>query len=153
MATRYAHTNLIARDWKRLAGFYQDVFGCVPVPPERDLAGEWLDRATAVAGARITGMHLRLPGFGEDGPTLEIFQYESMPGRPDVRPNTPGFSHIAFAVDDVAAMARAVLDHGGSRVADVAVRDVPGAGRLTFQYMADPEGNIIEIQNWQRADT
>lgn len=153
MATRYAHTNLIARDWKRLAGFYQDVFGCVPVPPERDLAGEWLDRATAVAGARITGMHLRLPGFGEDGPTLEIFQYESMPGHPDVRPNTPGFSHIAFAVDDVAAMAKAVLDHGGSRVADVAVRDVPGAGRLTFQYMADPEGNIIEIQNWQRSDT
>jgi len=37
---RYVHTNLIAWDWKRLAAFYQDVFGCVPVPPERDLSGE-----------------------------------------------------------------------------------------------------------------
>lgn len=152
MATRYAHTNLIARDWKRLAAFYREVFGCVPVPPERDLAGEWLDRATTVEGARINGMHLRLPGFGAHGPTLEIFQYDSMPAHPEVRPNTPGFSHIAFAVDDVAAMARAVIEHGGSRIAEAAVREVPGAGTLTFQYMADPEGNIIEIQNWQRSD-
>ena len=27
---RYAHTNLIARDWRRLVDFYQTVFGCVP---------------------------------------------------------------------------------------------------------------------------
>lgn len=153
MATRYAHTNLIARDWKRLVEFYREVFGCMPVPPERDLSGEWLDRATAVGGSRITGMHLRLPGFGDEGPTLEIFQYDSMPAHPSVHANTPGFSHIAFAVDDVAAMSQAVLDHGGSRVGDVAVRAVPGAGTLTFQYMADPEGNIIEIQNWQRSDS
>lgn len=153
MATRYAHTNLIARDWKRLTAFYRDVFGCVPVPPERDLSGEWLDRATAVDGSRITGMHLRLPGFGADGPTLEIFQYDSMPAHPAVQPNTPGFSHIAFAVDDVAAVSQEVLDHGGSRIGDVAVRNVPGAGMLAFQYMADPEGNIIELQNWQRSDS
>jgi predicted enzyme related to lactoylglutathione lyase len=25
---RYVHTNLIARDWRALAGFYQRVFGC-----------------------------------------------------------------------------------------------------------------------------
>lgn len=153
MATRYAHTNLIARDWKRLAAFYQEVFGCTPVPPERDLSGRWLDRAAAVEGARITGMHLRLPGFGPAGPTLEIFQYDSMPAHPAVYPNTPGFSHIAFAVDDVAAISQAVLDQGGSRIGDIAVRAVPGAGTLTFQYMADPEGNIIEIQNWQRSDS
>lgn len=148
MGTRYAHTNLIARDWRRLAVFYQEVFDCVPLPPERDLSGDWLDRATAIDGSRITGMHLRLPGFDGDGPTLEIFQYDAMPEHPAIAPNTPGFSHIAFAVDDVAAMATAILDHGGARVGDIAVREVPGAGRLTFQYMADPEGNIIEIQSW-----
>ena len=36
MRARYAHTNLIARDWRRLSDFYVRVFGCVPVPPERD---------------------------------------------------------------------------------------------------------------------
>jgi len=39
MATKYTHTNLIAKDWKRLLAFYQEVFGCIPVLPERDLSG------------------------------------------------------------------------------------------------------------------
>lgn len=35
-SAKYMHTNLIAEDWRTLADFYQHVFGCVPVPPERD---------------------------------------------------------------------------------------------------------------------
>jgi predicted enzyme related to lactoylglutathione lyase len=69
-----------------------------------------------------------------------------MPEHPDLKPNTPGFTHIAFAVDDVPATALAVFNHGGSAVGELTVRDVPGVGLLTFQYVADPEGNIIEIQ-------
>ncbi|MDM8523574.1 VOC family protein [Desulfococcaceae bacterium HSG8] len=148
MATRYTHTNLIAGDWKGLAAFYQEVFGCVPVPPERDLSGDWLDKATGIDNSRIRGIHLRLPGYEDTGPTLEIFQYDHMPEHPDVRPNTPGFSHIAFAVDDVPAKAREILSNGGSCIGELIVRDVPDVGRLTFQYLADPEGNIVEIQKW-----
>jgi predicted enzyme related to lactoylglutathione lyase len=74
-APRFAHVNLIAQDWRRLAAFYELVFGCRPVPPERQLAGAWLDAATGLVGARIQGAHLRLPGYGDAGPTLEIFQY------------------------------------------------------------------------------
>jgi len=94
MATRYAHTNIIAKDWKRLACFYQQVFDCEPVPPERDLSGDWLDKATGIHDAHICGIHLRLPGYGKDGPTLEIFQYDVMPSRESARPNTPGIGHI-----------------------------------------------------------
>ena len=149
MGIRYAHTNLIAEDWERLAKFYETVFECERISPERDLSGDWLDKATGIPESEIFGIHLRLPGFGDAGPTLEIFQYASMPQRPEVKPNTPGFSHIAFAVDDVSRSAKAVLDHGGARVGELTVRDVPGIGLLTFQYVADPEGNIIEIQNWK----
>ena len=149
MATRYAHTNLIARDCKRLSAFYQEVFGCGPVPPERNLSGERLDRATGLSGAHISGAHLRLPGHGDDGPTLEIFQYGSMSERPPARPNTPGFAHIAFAVDDVPAVARAVIRHGGSAVGELTTREVPDAGSITFQYVVDPEGNIVELQAWE----
>lgn len=149
MATKFTHTNVIAKDWKRLSFFYQEVFSCEPIFPERDLSGEWLDRAAGVDNAHIVGVHLRLPGYGDSGPTLELFQYDVMPERPSINPNTPGFSHIAFAVDDVAAMARAVFEHGGSAVGELIVREIPGVGRLTFQYVADPEGNIIEIQKWE----
>ena len=150
MPTKYAHTNLIAKDWKRLAAFYQEVFGCVPVPPERDMSGEWLDKATGISGAHLAGMHLRVPGYGDEGPTLEIFKYSSMPEHPSVKANTPGFAHIAFAVDDVQATAQAAFGQGASAVGELTVREVPGVGLLTFQYLADPEGNIVEIQKWKK---
>ncbi len=152
MPTRYAHTNLIAKDWRRLAAFYRDVFGCAPVPPERDLSGAWLDRAIGLEGARITGIHLRLPGCGIDGPTLEIFQYDATPERPPSAPNLPGFAHVAFAVDDVEAVARAVFEHGGSAVGELTTRKLPGVGVIAFRYVADPEGNLIELQHWERAE-
>ena len=149
MPTRYVHTNLIARDWRALASFYIRLFDCKPVPPERDLSGDWLDAATHVENAHITGMHLRLPGHGDTGPTLEIFAYDESPDHPDIAANTPGFVHIAFLVDDVEAMSAAVLEAGGSAVGDIGSRDVPGVGKLCFRYLRDPEGNMIELLNWK----
>src|SRR5438128_5587378 len=102
VAARYAHTNLIARDWRALAAFYERVFGCVPVPPERDLGGDALERGSGVPGATLRGVHLRLPGHGPDGPTLEIFTYNALADGLPVAANRPGFGHVAFAVPDVA---------------------------------------------------
>jgi catechol 2,3-dioxygenase-like lactoylglutathione lyase family enzyme len=148
MKARFAHLNLVARDWRKLAAFYERVFGCTPVPPERDLQGGWLERATGLAGAHIRGMHLRLPGGGESGPTLEIFQY--LPeGQATARAvNRPGFGHIAFAVQDVAAARQAVLAAGGGEVGPLTIVPVAGAGTITFVYLTDPEDNILELQRW-----
>jgi predicted enzyme related to lactoylglutathione lyase len=147
-AIRYAHTNLIANDWKRLADFYCEVFDCVPVSSERDHHGPHIDALTAMPGARIRGRHLRLPGHGENGPTIEIFQYERTLPAPDKRLNLPGFAHLAFEVPDVEAWREKVLARGGSDVGKVVTIDIQGAGRLTLVYLADPEGNIIELQRW-----
>ena len=147
---RYAHTNLVARDWRKLAEFYESVFGCERVPPERKISGQWLDDATGVENAEITGMHLRLPGFGDEGPTLEVFQYADMPAGPETAANRPGFGHIAFAVDDVQAAHDAVLAAGGRTVGKIATTEIAGAGKITFVYLADPEGNIVELQKWSR---
>jgi predicted enzyme related to lactoylglutathione lyase len=145
---RYVHTNLIARDWKRLAQFYERVFGCTPVPPERELVGQWLEDGTGVPGAEIRGIHLRLPGYGDGGPTLELFQYNRQEQRPETAINRPGFAHIAFAVDDVEAAKEAVLAAGGGTVGQVVSLEVSGAGTVTFVYLTDPEGNILELQHW-----
>jgi predicted enzyme related to lactoylglutathione lyase len=145
---RFVHTNLVARDWKRLARFYEQVFGCTPVPPERDLSGQWLDEATGLSSAHIRGIHLRLPGYGDTGPTLEIFQYtpEMNPSTPAA--NRPGFGHIAFAVEDVEATRQAVLAASGGELGKVVSVEVASAGTITFAYLTDPEGNIIEVQRW-----
>jgi len=150
MPTRYAHTNLIAKDWRRLASFYQEVFGCVPISPERNLSGEWIDKATGLEDTHITGEHLLLPGYGDEGPTLEIFSYDRMPEHPGIAPNTPGFAHLAFSVDDVPRTANAIFERGGSAVGELTVQEIPSVGLLTFQYVRDPEGNILEIQNWKK---
>jgi catechol 2,3-dioxygenase-like lactoylglutathione lyase family enzyme len=144
---RLAHVNLIARDWRRLAAFYADVFACVPVPPERDLTGAWLDRATGLPRVRIQGVHLRFPGQ-EPGMTLELFQYDS-PGPGDLPAvNRPGFSHVGVAVPDVSAARAAVLSAGGGTIGDTVSVEIAGAGRITFVYATDPEGNILELQQW-----
>jgi len=143
---KYTHTNLVARNWRKLADFYIKVFGCTPVPPERDLSGEWLDKAAAMYGTHIRGVHLRLPGHGDAGPTLEVFQYDQKMEAETPAPNMPGYGHIAFAVDDVEATKEAVLAMGGGSVGEVVNVDLPGVGRLEFAYMRDPEGNVIEIQ-------
>lgn len=148
---KYTHTNIIARDWKKLAEFYIEVFGCRLVPPERDLSGDWVDRLTAIKGARITGVHLTLPGFGAGGPTLEIFQYEPAGpenGGPVI--NRYGLGHVAFHVGDVEAILKKLVERGGSAYGETIRREYPELGLLTAIYAKDPEGNIIEIQNWKK---
>jgi predicted enzyme related to lactoylglutathione lyase len=152
MPTRFAHTNIISGDWKKLTDFYVIVFDCTPVPPARYRSGEWLERGTGVRNARIHGMHLRLPGWGDDGPTLEIFSYEEML-EASIPPaaNRKGIGHLAFQVDDVRATLKRLTSHGGSVIGEVVTKEVEGVGQLTFAYATDPEGNIVEVQKWDRA--
>ena len=146
---RYVHTNLIARDWRALVRFYVEVFGCEPVPPQRDQRGDWLDRATGLTGARLQGMHLRLPGGGPDGPTLEIYSYDQTRERAPSMPNDSGYGHLAFSVGDVPSAVDEVLGHGGSLLGQIATTAVAGVGDLEVIYLRDPEGNVIELQAWR----
>jgi catechol 2,3-dioxygenase-like lactoylglutathione lyase family enzyme len=144
---RYAHTNIVARDWRALAQFYVGVFGCRIQPPERHQGGEWLSRGTGVPNARLEGVHLLLPGHGERGPTLEIYSYGETVEREQGLPNHRGLGHLAFEVDDVAVVLERLRQHGGSALGEVTRREVE-AGTITFVYARDPEGNIIELQSW-----
>ena len=145
---KYVHTNLIAQDWRSLARFYQEIFGCSPVPPERDFRGSSLDVATGLAEAHLTGVHLRLPGYEDGGPTLEIFNYEVLEKRVPTAINRPGFGHIAFSVDDVASARDAVLQAGGREIGDIVTFRTTDGRRVTWCYVTDPEGNVIELQSW-----
>jgi predicted enzyme related to lactoylglutathione lyase len=43
-----------------------------------------------------------------------------------------------------------VLAAGGRKLGDIVSVEIPGTGKITFVYLADPEGNIIELQKWAR---
>jgi predicted enzyme related to lactoylglutathione lyase len=145
---KYAHTNLIARDWKRLVRFYCEVFGCEPKGLERDLSAEWLEKVNAVPNAHLRGVHLCLPGYEKEGPTLEIFSYDQLIEGELPKSNQCGFAHIAFAVDHVDEALQAVIAAGGGAVGEIASAEVKGVGLLRVVYARDPEGNIVELQRW-----
>jgi len=148
ISAKYVHTNLIARDWRKLADFYVSVLGCEPVPPERDYAGSDLERGTGVRGAALHGVHLRLPGLGPDGPTLEIYQYSREEEALATAANRPGFAHIAFAVPDVASARDEIVAAGGTLVGEIVTLTTSDRRHVTWCYVTDPEGNILELQAW-----
>ena len=95
MDIRYVHTNLVAKDWRKLADFYIKDLGCKEKKPERNLSGKWLDEATSLKNTHLRGIHLYLPGYKKNGPTLEIFQYQQNNKIKYKKANNEGFSPIA----------------------------------------------------------
>ena len=148
---RFGHVNLTGHDWRRLAAFYTEVLGCRFVPPERDISGPVLEAATGRSAAHLRGAHLRLPGHGDDGPTLEIFAYDDAPPAPGPDVARPGWGHIAFAVPDVRAAVEAVVAAGGRRHGEVVTTTTADGRHVTWCYAADPEGNLVELQAWSPA--
>lgn len=52
---RYVHTNIIAKDARKLIEFYKTVLKCKSINETRDLRGVWLDRLTGINKAHISG--------------------------------------------------------------------------------------------------
>ena len=146
---KYVHTNLIAKDWKKLSLFYQRVFNCIPVPPERDLSWEWLDELTGIKNAKIVWEHLRLPWYWNNWPTLEIFSYPTMIelGK---NLNNIGFCHIAFEVDEVKETLNLVIENWWWVFWELVTKEYEWIGVATFVYCKDIEWNIIELQSWEK---
>lgn len=146
---RYAHTNLIANDVPLLIAFYRDVLGCRSIGQTRDLSGDWVDRLTGISSAHIFGEHLALPGYEGNGPTLEIFGYDEVVPHTAPGVNATGYTHIAFAVDDVNETLALVLAHGGGQIGELVEQRYADGRTITVVYATDPEGNILELQSWR----
>ena len=109
---KFAHTNIVSTNWKDLADFYIKTFACRMVPPIRKQAGKWLEQGTGLKDAKLEGVHLLLPGYGKDGPTLEIYQYQNIEKQASASPNKRGFGHIAFQVENVAIVLQNLIRNG-----------------------------------------
>ena len=148
---KYVHTNIISTNWQKLSDFYIAVFKCTPVPPIRNQSGEWLSRGTGIKNAALEGVHLRLPGHGDTGPTLEIYSYKKMINIEPAQANQQGIGHLAFEVEDVSKVAAQILNHGGSLAGEIVERHIENIGTITFVYARDPDGNLIELQHWDKS--
>ena len=147
---RFAHTNIVSKNWKVLADFYVRTFDCVIVPPIRKQSGKWLEKGTGLKNAQLEGAHLLLPGYGANGPTLEIYQYRDIVAQDSAPPNKRGFGHIAFEVHNIKEVLETLEKNGGTTAGEITKKEVKGVGVITFIYVLDPEGNLIELQHWNK---
>jgi predicted enzyme related to lactoylglutathione lyase len=144
MKIKYVHTNIIAKDWEALANFYSKALNCKKQFPICNIEGTDVSVGTGVKNAKIKGMQLELPGFKENAPTLEIFQYGENKPKHTLAANREGITHLAFHVDDIRKCINNIIKHGGKKVGEL-VAIQTDAGTLELVYMADPENNIIEL--------
>jgi glyoxylase I family protein len=91
----------------------------------------------------IRGLMLR----HESGMRLELFEREgSAPGLQGATPiealATRGYGHFAFAAPDIDAVFARALEAGGRAVMEPAPSPEPG---VRFAFLADPEGNLVEL--------
>jgi catechol 2,3-dioxygenase-like lactoylglutathione lyase family enzyme len=145
------HINLVVSDLERSVRFYTEVLGFRKTA-DVVMEGDWIEEIIGLRGVRGLVAFVEPPG---GGPRFELLQYVTPPGAVlpgNSRANTQGLRHVAFRVDDIAAMA-ARLRAAGVTLFSEPVRVPAGvvkfaAGDKTLLYFLDPDGVILELAEY-----
>lgn len=131
------HQGLRVTAMDRSIRFYADAFGAEAVTRPFTIDGDFAEAMfEGPVGVAFRLCHLRF-----DSGMIELFEFESpREEAAPVHPSRASIMHVGFVVDDVEATARRVVEAGGRLVFPVTEW---GENRLT--YVADPDGNVIEI--------
>jgi len=135
------HFSIACSDADRSSAFYVDLFGLRILSDRVVEAGGFVERMTAVPGARVRIVHLQ--GYGAN---FELLEYLAPRGDRRARGfENAGSAHVCFTTDDLDAVSAWL----GTK--DVTLRSSPttvvggpnDGGRGL--YLEDPDGNGVEI--------
>jgi glyoxylase I family protein len=118
------HVAVICSDYQRSRAFYTETLGLTVL----------------AENFRADRQSWKLDLALQDGTQIELFSFPDAPVRPS-RPEAQGLRHLAFAVDDVAAVKR-MLEAQGVAVEDIRID--PYTDRK-FTFFADPDGLPLEL--------
>jgi lactoylglutathione lyase len=134
MSARLDHVGLAVADLGAAAAWYCDVFGLVPELSLRvdaiDLSIEMLIHP--VFGYRVELLHRPGTGAGVDG----------QPAHPAAAALRAGYGHVAFGVADLDGAFDRAVARGARPVMRPCPAPEPG---VLMAFVADPEGNLIEL--------
>jgi catechol 2,3-dioxygenase-like lactoylglutathione lyase family enzyme len=139
------HVAFATPDLERLSGFYASLVGREANFSPRLVGLRAVDRVTGLENVDVRAAWVHGLNLG-----LEFWCYTepATVARADRRPlHEPGYSHVCFETDDIAAdfdRARAL-----GAVAHAPPQQLRGA---TAAYLRDPDGNIVELLQWASAD-
>ena len=136
------HTGLTVSDIDRSIAFFRDVLG-FEVSAKIEARGEFFEDLVGVPGAEMLVAYVSAPGH-----TIELLQYVKPDDRrrSELRPCDTGFVHMAFQVDDIDALLRAIRAGGFAPVGPVqtSTRGSRKGGRVV--YTRDADGIVFEFQ-------
>ena len=136
----FSHVAITVADFNRSVRFYPELFGATLVgvshtPKERIQGFFGVDDPDP----ELKIGWLRLPG----GATIEIFEFTPyVPAEPTVW-NRQGIHHFSVNVHDTDRWHAYLASRGVKIVAEPLTS--PGPGPHTFMFIADPDGNLLEL--------
>lgn len=135
---RMDHVGIVVDDLAAAKAFFVEL-GLEP-GGEGSVEGDEVDRIVGLDGVRSDIAFLRTPdGHGQ----VELVKFHSPPtqeGDAHAPANTPGLSHLTFAVDDVDATVARLEAHGAELVGEVV-----SYGGYRLCYIRGPRGIILEL--------
>jgi catechol 2,3-dioxygenase-like lactoylglutathione lyase family enzyme len=137
------HTGITVSDLEHAIPFYRDVLGFELVTgPTEVFEGDDLSAALGVPGARV---RLAIMKVGDN--FLELHQYLSPKSQVDraMPPNTLGFMHVAFRVENVEQKVRELEAEGIRFLSRVNVVDEGPLAGWKWIYFKDPDGITLEL--------
>jgi catechol 2,3-dioxygenase-like lactoylglutathione lyase family enzyme len=146
------HVNIVVRDLETSAAFYTRLLG-LREARRAHLEGEWIESVVGLKGVRADVVYVQPEG---GGPRIELLQYHAPEGimlPACALPNTRGLRHIAFRVDNMAAISRKLREAGVPFLSEPVT--VPGAvvrhdaGEKTLCYFHDPDGVLLELAEYR----
>jgi catechol 2,3-dioxygenase-like lactoylglutathione lyase family enzyme len=133
------HAGIVVDDLAAATAFFVEL-GLEP-QGEVPVEGDWVDRIVGLAGIQADIVMMETPdGHGR----IELVKFHAPPGpvgERDAPANTPGFRHLAFAVDDIDAVVAGLRKHGGELAGEIeSYKDI-----YRLCYIRGPEGIIVEL--------
>jgi catechol 2,3-dioxygenase-like lactoylglutathione lyase family enzyme len=142
--SRIDHVGITVSDLDRALGFYRDVLGL------RVIADATVTEPEVAELLGLDSVQLRIADLDSgDGRIVELIQYVQPKGRRIAYESSDSATaHIAFTVDDLAAVRDRLTSAGATMVSRQPITiDEPGGafdGAICF-YVRDPDGLILEL--------
>ncbi len=147
------HVNIVVSDIEVSVNFYTQVLQ-LQRGFERILEGAWIETLTGMENVRAHCVFMENP---DGGARLELLQFMVPQSEICARhdwPSTIGVRHIAWNVDDIAALLGRLEEYGGvSLSAPIEVPFAVGSlGRKKLCYFRDPDGVLLEAAAYEKVE-
>ncbi|MFG2646929.1 VOC family protein [Streptomyces sp. NPDC048436] len=134
-----AQVRLLVTDFSACYHFYAEVLGLKPQSGAVEGPYEKFSPATGSAGIALQDRSMMARFLGGTGELGELGESGEL-----VEPATGHRSLVVLRVDDLDAYCAQITERGGT----IAHGPTPLTDRMRVAHLKDPEGNLVELQEW-----